>query len=135
VTKGSEIGRNDLLPASLRNLALQIRPSLYVFSSSLYVSILMIFKPILHNSLQTLTEGNELLPSFQNVLCKTCLAATQLVNPTVVNGWQTPSAVRICEILCNIFVLLGNSSDELKSECYICFKLITRLMVQKQGIF
>jgi len=106
VTKGPEIGRNDLLPASSRNLALQIRPSLYVFSSSLYVPILIIFKQILHNSLQTLTEGNELPPTFQNVLCKTCLAATQLVNQTVVNGWQTPSAVRICEILCNISFFL-----------------------------
>jgi hypothetical protein len=133
--KGSKIGRNDSLPASLRNRALQILPFLCVFRSSLYIPILTIFKQILHNSLQMLTEENELLPSFHNVLCKTCLAATQLVNPTVVNGWQSSSAVRICEILCNIFILLGNSGDELKSECYICYNLMTQLMVQKQGIF
>jgi hypothetical protein len=41
-----------------------------------------------------------------------------------VNGWRSPSAVRTCEILCNIFVLLGNSGNALKSECHVCYNSI-----------
>ena len=91
----------------------------------------MIFQQILHNSLQALgIQRRDLLLSFHNVLFKTCLAITWLVNPTAVDGWQTPSALRTCEMLCNAFVLLGNSRDELKSVCHFWFDH-SMLMVHK----
>jgi len=77
------------------------------------------FQQLLLACLQTLNTQRETLQSqFFNVLFKSCWSITQLVNPAGIDGWTTPAEVRLCELLCNIFVLVGNSVDELHSVWY-----------------
>jgi hypothetical protein len=115
-----KIGRNDSLPVLSSALALPIRPFSYVSDiCSVLSGIHTIFEQLLHNCLQILrTQHSGLVASFRNVLLKTCWAVTQLVDPSVVDGWKTPSAVRTSELLCNVFVLLGNSGEDVDSKCY-----------------
>jgi hypothetical protein len=43
--------------------------------------------------------------------------SVQLLNPTVISGWQADSfATDLCKYLCNLFVLLSTTDDELKGE-------------------
>jgi hypothetical protein len=118
-----EVGRNDLRFASPRTPSLQMSPSSYVRDSCLFFSNYILYlQKILHTCVQMLeTRPRDLPPSFQNTLLKACSAITQLLNPTVMHGWKTPDPVPTCELLCIIFIYLGNSSGELKSKHFLYY--------------
>lgn len=117
-----ELGRNVLLLAYLRTRLLPIPLSSLV--TNFFVSVATFADWCLKQSLQSnvqtigIQQGN-IQPTTLNVLLKSCWAIAQLVNPVSMNGWMTPTAVRTCELLCNLLVLLGGSEYELNGMCTV----------------